>query len=187
MGCGSDVPMWTTLVEFLGGKVVFVDDSAEWAGTCRSLGADPLHVVQYGENMPWHTAQLVNVSDTGTGAARGAADEALFVQTQMKTVKWPPGVANAEQPFDVIVVDGPGGSDKKDTGRSQPLYAARRVAESYHPNHYTHVFMHDAAREYEVMIANKIMGHDPKHYQGNLKPRKGLKHWRLPGLSRPFL
>ena len=25
MGCGSDVPMWTTLVEFLGGKVVFVD------------------------------------------------------------------------------------------------------------------------------------------------------------------
>jgi len=47
--------------------------------------------------MPWHTAQLVNVSDTGTGAARGAADEALFVQTQMKTVKWPPGMANAEQ------------------------------------------------------------------------------------------
>ena len=83
-------------------------------------------------------------------------------------------------------MDGPSGAKKNNTGRSQPLYAARRLAESYHPNHYTHVFLHDAAREYEVLIANKIMGHDPKHYQGNLKPRKGLKHWRLPGQNRPF-
>ena len=171
MGCGSDVPMWTTLVGFLGGKVVFVDgtelpltptpythahthagthtgthfhpiicvlvfcrhlilhgrmspwsrraidnphsaphappplvsrlaliaDSGEWAEPCRSLGADPLHVVQYGQTMLWHTEQLANTADTGADAAQGAAHDDLFAQTQMKTVKWPPGVASAEQ------------------------------------------------------------------------------------------
>lgn len=85
-----------------------------------------------------------------------------------------------EDPLDVIVVDGPGG----DIGRSQPLYVAKRLAQSYGPNHYTHIFLHDAKRVASCTIANAIMGHDPQTYLGNTLPRKGLKHWRIPGRNR---
>ena len=39
---------------------------------------------------------------------------------------------------------------------------AKRLAQMYGKNHYTHIYLHDSARDFEVLWANKIMGHDPK-------------------------
>ena len=61
---------------------------------------------------------------------------------------------------------------------------AKRLAQSYKANHYTHIFLHDASRSDNCVVANAIMGHDPKFYLGNTLPRKGLKHWRVPGRER---
>lgn len=55
-----------------------------------------------------------------------------------------------ELPWDVIVIDGPA----QDLGRSQPLYMAKRLAQSYSPNHFTHIFLHDASRRENCIIAN---------------------------------
>ena len=114
----------------------------------------------------------------------GSGMETDDVEDPLMASQWMPDLdgIETEAPWDVIVVDGPG----MDLGRSQPLYMAKRLAQSYGRNHYTHIFLHHASRSTNCIIANGIMGHEPKHFIGNVLPRKGLKHWRIPGRNRPL-
>ena len=56
----------------------------------------------------------------------------------------------------------------------------------YSSTHYTHIYLHDASRDSEILAANMMLGHDGATYIGNTLPRKGLKHWRVPGKTRPL-
>lgn len=114
----------------------------------------------------------------------GTSLETDDVNDPLTDSQWIHNLSNveSEEPWDVIVIDGPA----ENLGRSQPLYMAKRLAQSYGPNHYTHIFLHDAARYDNCIVANAIMGHNPAVYMGNTLPRKGLKHWRVPGRNRPL-
>lgn len=185
IGCGGDVPMWTTLMKYLGGHVTFFEDNKRWEASCKDAGADnePISKMRV---VPYHSTQyqladaIKDVSLTGSDSV--PEKEQMFEKLLMKM---PRDVLEGE-PYDVIVVDGPGGINGRSNGRSEPLYMAKRLAQMYGKNHYTHIYLHDSARDFEVLWANKIMGHDPKDYQGSILPRKGLKHWRMPGLEKPW-
>lgn len=175
-GCGSDTPMHAHFIEFLGGNITFIDNSKEWMGSCRQWHPD-IRLIEPSGNRTWHT-QLVQklVPQDGSGLDTDEVEDPLTASQWMPNLD---GIEN-ELPWDVIVVDGP----PENLGRSQPLYMAKRLAQSYGPNHYTNIFLHDASRHDNCVIANAIMGHDPSIYVGNTLPRKGLKHWRVPGRNR---
>mmetsp|Transcript_29738 Transcript_29738/g.62563 ORF Transcript_29738/g.62563 Transcript_29738/m.62563 type:complete len:396 (-) Transcript_29738:130-1317(-) len=188
-GCGADTPMHAHLIEFLGGKITFLDDSQDYLEGCkrsyrfhRSGGEEEavdVRLIKPNGTTAIHKPMILSlVPRDGSGLE---TDE---VQDPLTASQWIHGgiadLQREQDPWDVIVVDGPA----EKLGRSQSLYLAKRLAQSYGPNHYTHVFFHDAARAANVVLANAIMGHDPKYYLGNTLPRKGLKHWRIPGRNR---
>ena len=120
--------------------------------------------------------------------ARGEADEGRenFV-TRAKELrkilggpilpKDPRAYAGPTRAFSVIVVDGPGAK----YGRAQSLLAALRIAYASPVGHSTHLFLHDAARPGEMLLATTLLGHDAATYVGNARPTKGLKWWRVAG------
>ena len=128
--------------------------------------------------MRWHARQMVKASPFAKDTYINTSTDVLY-STQVTPL---PKQLFDGDPFDVIIVDGP--SQRK--GRTQPIYAALRLAQMYSVTHFTHVFVHDASREEMVDAANKILGHNPQLYVGNYLPRKGLKHWRIPGQEREF-
>eukprot|EP01083_Nonionella_stella_P080592 221547_1 len=175
-GCGSDTPMHAHVIEFLRGNITFIDNSEEFQKICKQWYHDN-RLIEPIDNVTYHT-KLVKELVPGDGSGL-ETDE---IEDPLTASQWMPyldGVEN-ELPWDVIVIDGPA----QNLGRSQPLYMAKRLAQSYGPNHYTHIFLHYASREVNCQIANAIMGHDPSVYIGNTLPRKGLKHWRVPGRNR---
>jgi hypothetical protein len=174
-GCGSDTPMHALLVKFLGGVITFIDNSASFAETCKKSHPD-IVLIQPTGTIREHTALIEKLPQDGSALDTDDLNDPLTESQWMKDLS---GIEFAP-PWDIIVVDGPG----PDLGRSQPLYMAKRLAQSYSPNHYTHIFLHDASRRESCVIANAIMGHDPNVYIGNTLPRKGLKHWRVPGRNR---
>lgn len=175
-GCGSDTPLHAHVIEFLDGNITFIDNSEEFAKVCEQWHPDVRFVAPAG-NGTYHADLVKNaVPPDGSGLETDDVVDRLTASQWMTNLD---GV-ESELPWDVIVVDGPA----MDRGRSQPLYVAKRLAQSYGPNHYTHIFLHDASRSTNCDIANAIMGHDPSVYIGNTLPRKGLKHWRVPGRER---
>ena len=175
-GCGSDTPMHALLMEYLGGNITFIDNNPEYIDMCKKSHPDIRLVAPVG-SMTDHTA-LIETLVPSDGSGLDTDD----VNDPLTESQWMPKLSGIEleQPWDVIVIDGPAQA----LGRSQPLYMAKRLAQSYTPNHYTHIFLHDASRRENCVIANAIMGHDPSVYMGNTLPRKGLKHWRVPGRNR---
>ena len=119
--------------------------------------------------------------DDGSGNNHANASDAAFAKAKMFMHLPDRVVGNGTEPFDVIVVDGPAGHKY---GRGQSWYTAIRLAQSYGPDHHTHLFFHDATRPSSINMANKMLGHDASIYMGNTLPRKGLKHYRLPGIER---
>ena len=93
-----------------------------------------------------HTALLASFPTDGSLLDTDDAYDALQETQWMKDLD---GI-DKELPWDVIVIDGPA----QNLGRSQPLYMAKRLAQSYPPNHYTHIFLHDASRRENCIIAN---------------------------------
>eukprot|EP00581_Thalassiosira_minuscula_P010849 CAMPEP_0183730010 /NCGR_PEP_ID=MMETSP0737-20130205/31779_1 /TAXON_ID=385413 /ORGANISM="Thalassiosira miniscula, Strain CCMP1093" /LENGTH=346 /DNA_ID=CAMNT_0025962367 /DNA_START=162 /DNA_END=1200 /DNA_ORIENTATION=+ len=168
-GCGSDTPLHTHIVEYLGGVITFIDNSPEFRETCKQWHPD-IRLIQPTGNQTWHTEHVyTSVPHDGSGLDIDDVNDPLTAS------QWMPDLDSIEKedPWDVIVVDGPA----QNLGRSQPLYMAKRLAQSYGENHYTHIFLHDASRGENCKIANAIMGHDPAYFLGNTLPRKGLKHW----------
>ena len=154
----------------------FVDNSEEYIAECKKWYKD-IRLVEPTGTHKEHTELIAKlVPQDGSGL------ETDDVEDPLTASQWMPNLAGVEEepPWDVIVIDGPA----ERWGRSQPLYMAKRLAQSYGPNHYTHVFLHDASRRANCIVANVIMGHDPSVYVGNVLPRKGLKHWRVPGRYR---
>ncbi|KAL7473905.1 hypothetical protein ACHAXS_014268 [Conticribra weissflogii] len=193
-GCGADTPMHALLIEFLGGKITFLDNSEEYLAQCKQSYRFHERVAN-GDLQPSAAVDVRLIQPNGTNADHknailslvprdGSGLETDDVRDPLTASQWIHGgiadLQTEDDPWDVIVVDGPNES----LGRSQSLYLAKRLAQSYGPNHYTHIFLHDAARAANVVLANAIMGHDPKYYLGNTLPRKGLKHWRIPGRNR---
>jgi len=175
-GCGSDTPLHVNLVEFLGGSITFIDNNEEWAKECRKTHPD-IRLIEPVGKKDEHTQLIAKlVSMDGAGLDTDDVNDPLTESQWMSNIA---GVEN-DPPWDIIVVDGPAEA----LGRSQPLYMAKRLAQSYGPNHYTHIFLHDASRHDNCVIANAIMGHGPSEYMGNTLPRKGLKHWRVSGRNR---
>ena len=182
-GCGADAIMWQHLLDYLGGSIVFVDDNEKWAKKCREGGARELIIVKHSGLKMQHKKAMRDLAHDGSNSTNANASDAVFLRDKT-FIPLPASVAgNDTAPFDVIVVDGPAGHKY---GRSQSLYTAVRLAQSYARVHYTHVFFHDAARPTSIDLANKLLGHDPATFVGNILPRKGLKHWRLPGQMRPL-
>ena len=175
-GCGADTPLHAHVMEYLGGNITFIDNSKEFQKVCKESHPD-IRLIQPDGTSTQQTAIVENsVPPDGSGLDVDDKDDPLTASQWMSYLD----DVEKEDPWDIIVVDGPGG----DIGRSQPLYVAKRLAQSYGPNHYTHIFLHDAKRVASCTIANAIMGHDPQTYLGNTLPRKGLKHWRIPGRNR---
>jgi len=175
-GCGSDTPMHSLLLEFLGGTITFIDNSPSFIEVCKKSHPDIRLIEPSGKNQH-HTSLIENlVPSDGSGLDTDDVNDPL---TESQWIEDLSGIDH-ELPWDIIVIDGPA----QDLGRSQPLYMAKRLAQSYAPNHYTHIFLHDASRRENCIIANAIMGHDPSVYMGNTLPRKGLKHWRVAGRNR---
>ena len=112
----------------------------------------------------------------------GSTLETNKVTDPLTSSQWMSNLAGIENepPWDVIVIDGPA----VDKGRSQPLYMAKRLAQFYKANHYTHIFLHDTSRVTNCKLANVMIGHDLSVYVGNALSQKGLKHWRVPGRER---
>ena len=181
-GCGRDVVLWRHIVDFLGGELAFVDNSEKWAAVCRAAGADELYVVEHTGSPEKHLRQMQKkVRQDGSSNRRGnpffeKAGDAFALEK----IALPHNLTR--RAWDVIVVDGP----DQTLGRSQSLYSAVRLAQAAHPNHYTHLFFHDSARNRQIALANAMVGHSPRDFLGNTLPRKGLKHWRLAGDNRPW-
>jgi len=175
-GCGSDTPLHVNLVEFLGGDITFIDNSKDFLHICKEWYPD-IRLIKPTGTKSNHTNLIRKIA--GQDGSALETDEIKDILTESQ---WMPDIAGVEteMPWDIIVIDGPAEA----LGRSQPLYMAKRLAQSYGPNHHTHIFLHDASRPDNCIIANAIMGHDPQVYLGNTLPRKGLKHWRVPGRNR---
>eukprot|EP00040_Diaphanoeca_grandis_P014255 m.72195 g.72195 ORF g.72195 m.72195 type:complete len:416 (-) comp24435_c1_seq1:182-1429(-) len=172
MGCGTDVPIWKAIMDLLGGTIIYIETDETWMGQCKNLGADEIYHIKYSHNQTYHQNIISDNPDIGS-------------HYPSLTVPVPIQILNAD-PFDVIVVDGPGGVAPENEGRPQALYLARSLALSYGEKHFTNIFLHDAAREWELIWAQCIMKHEFDTYMGNTLPRKGLKHWRLRGANTPF-
>lgn len=173
VGCGSDTPMYTNLLSYLKGKLDFVDNSKEWADKCKAMGADDVHLLQFTGTQMDHVESMKNAD--GIHTPLNSRD---FDQQRVPTP-----ASLREKTYDVIVVDGPAGANQDGSmpGRSQSLFMARTLAESYPKDHYTHIFLHDTNRDMTRQLGVAILGHDPAVYLGNVRPTKGLDHWRIPG------
>ena len=68
-------------------------------------------------------------------------------------------------------------------GRQQALLAARELAEKQRKGHFTHIFLHDAGRRGEQIIGQGIMGTNAETYLGDVRPSKGMYHWRVGGTT----
>lgn len=102
-----------------------------------------------------HTAQIEkNFPKDGSTLDTDDVFDALTSSQWMENLD---GI-ETELPWDVIVIDGPA----QNLGRSQPLYMAKRLAQSYSPNHFTHIFLHDASRRENCIIANGESPHTSK-------------------------
>ena len=155
--------------------ITFIDNSKEYLKICQEMYPDIRLVEPTGKTSD-HTSFIAKHAKMD-----GSSLETNDINDTLTESQWMSNLSNIEnEEWDVIVIDGPA----QDLGRSQPLYMAKRLAQSAKRNHYTHIFLHDAARYDNCVIANAIMGHDPSIYMGNLLPRKGLKHWRIPGRDR---
>ena len=166
---------------------MFVDGHARWAEACRTkAGAREVHLVNHTGTRNSHLMRMRTLARDDAGVHKsmlGTMNETerrayeKFVDTAYIALN-ASVIGNGTAPFDVIVVDGPQGHKH---GRVQSLFTAVRLAQSYAPAHFTHLFLHDAARGAEIEAANTLLGHAPARYLGNTLPRKGLKHWRVPG------
>eukprot|EP00040_Diaphanoeca_grandis_P016362 m.84418 g.84418 ORF g.84418 m.84418 type:complete len:409 (+) comp25749_c0_seq3:256-1482(+) len=177
-GCGADTPLYVSLTKFLGGSIAFVDDNKDWGDQCKRMGASELYIVKTTNDRFWHSSRMAQASQIGLDTQ---VDTPIDTLSEAEILPLPTQLLQGK-PFDVILVDGP----SAEKGRTQPIYTALRLAQSYPSNHYTHIFVHDAARGEMVAAVNRILGHNPEWYLGNYLPRKGLKHWRIPGKQRPF-
>lgn len=181
-GCGFDTPMHALLVEHLGGHITFLDDNEGWAGACVKLGGTDTRIITTLGNLSSHYGSLSKM------ALDGSELDTDLVEDKLTAGEWPANMSglDKDEPWDVIVIDGPSEVNQYSPGRSMPLYMAKRLAQSYQPNHYTNIFLHDSARKSAILWANVVMGHDPSEYIGNVLPRKGLKYWRVAGRRRKF-
>ena len=197
-GCGSDTPLWSHLLRYLSGRLVIVEDNDEWMKTCQSkldtssgLSGDATKrraqvvlPITYSTSAAQVNSALAAVAlDARAGADEGdekfvaRAKELRQILGGAALPEDPRAHAGAARAFSVIVVDGPGAK----YGRAQSLLAALRIAYASPVGHSTHVFLHDAARPGETLLAATLLGHDAATYVGNARPTKGLKWWRVPG------
>jgi len=171
VGCGNETPVYKTLISYLKGKLDFVDDNKVWADKCKVMGADDVHLLQFTGKQK-HNIQSMKNAD-GIHTPLNSRD---FDQQRV-----PIPASLRKKTYDVIVVDGPAGFFPAQPGRSQSLLLARTLAESYPKDHYTHIFLHDTNRNTTRQLGDAILGRDPAVYLGNVRPTKGLFHWRIPG------
>ena len=129
-GCGADTPMHVNLLTFLGGSITFIDNSKQYMKICQEMYHDIRYIEPKGKTSD-HTSSIAKLAKMD-----GSSLEMNDVNDTLTESQWMYNLSNIEnEEWDVIVIDGPA----QDLGRSQPLYMAKRLSQSYGSSLHTHI------------------------------------------------
>lgn len=191
MGMGADTEMWLHFMKLLRvGELEFVETHQGWIDKLKKnlgskLKSEQIIFADWGKT---HVTQfdkiLSTVSNPEGEFLAGCEDESCAERKYKdleKDVKFVPDhvFTTNNKAYDYIIVDGPSGFTGP--GRGPALYAAARLAAFAPKNHYTHIWLHDAARHSEKTMSMNLMGLNPRHYLADTLKRKGLRLWRVEG------
>jgi len=129
-GCGNDTPFWERVNA--DGETAFIEDDPRWATAARAaLQTSPVYLVDYGTRL---------------------GDWRLLLDAPHRLLmEFPPEIL--DQPWDVVLVDGPAGHDAFSPGRMKSIFAAANLVG---PGGV--VFVHDSEREVEGAFAARYLG-----------------------------